>query len=63
MKYDIDRPKELVFKILVGANSGKYLRLRKKKTRWHLVSSSKSISYSQKELDELIQTGFLEQRT
>lgn len=63
MRYDHDRPQEKVFKINCGANKGKTIRLRKKRTRWHLVSSSKKISYSQGELDELINTGWLELRT
>lgn len=63
MRFDHDRPQEKVFKISCGANAGKLIRLRKKRTRWHLVSSSKNISYSQSELDDLINTGCLEQRT
>lgn len=63
MRYDIDRPKELVFKITFGRNKGTYVRFRKKRSRWHLVSSSKNISYTQAELDKLVQEGCLEWRT
>lgn len=59
----IDRPKERLFEITCGANKGERLLLRKKKTRWHLVSSSKHISYSQEELDDLIMTGWLDERS
>ena len=58
-----DRPKERLFEISAGANKGKRILLRKKKTRWYLVSSSKNISYSLTELEDLVRTGWLDERS
>lgn len=59
----VDRPKERLFEINAGANKGKRILLRKKKTRWHIVSSYKNISYSQTELEDLIRTGWFDERS
>lgn len=59
----IDKPKERLFEIACGANKGQRILLRKKRTKWHLVSSSKNVTYSQEELDDLIRTGWLIERS
>lgn len=59
MKNNNGIPTELTFQILKGLKSGQIVTFKKKRTRWHLISNDQKVSYSHKELGELIQKGFL----
>lgn len=62
-RYDHDRPKEQVYWVLASNNEWQSLTFRKKRGKWHLVSSSATVSYSQKELDEFCRLGIFVKRS
>lgn len=56
-------PKERFFLIMSGEDKGDRITLRKRKNKWHIVSSSKHMSYSQEELDRMIKEKVLDERS